>query len=261
MSVTHAIYAKKIVEHIKLMYNVNLKKYNIIYGSIKPDISVLFSKHPHYINKSLNEMCKNVNLLIKLTDGRYGIESRSFARELGTVLHYTADFFCKAHNDINGQPHLTNYYHILYEQRFQNQLRAYELDVVRENVINFIDYNLEKIKDNLIILTFIAKCTADFNQVKLASIRKYINKKLPHTKTLSEQYLNNYMDVLKPDETSFFKAVDNLKSKTPEEVEEVIKEALKISAADGILSYQERYYIAEIVQALREYGIEPDIDF
>ncbi len=147
MSVTHAIYAKKIVEHIKLMYNVNLKKYNIIYGSIKPDISVLFSKHPHYINKSLNEMCKNVNLLIKLTDGRYGIESRSFARELGTVLHYTADFFCKAHNDINGQPHLTNYYHILYEQRFQNQLRAYELDVVRENVINFIDYNLEKIKD------------------------------------------------------------------------------------------------------------------
>ena len=120
---------------------------------------------------------------------------------------------------------------------------------------------LEKIKDNLIILTFIAKCTADFNQVKLASIRKYINKKLPHTKTLSEQYLNNYMDALKPDETSFFKAVDNLKSKTPEEVEEVIKEALKISAADGILSYQERYYIAEIVQALREYDMEPDIEF
>ena len=120
---------------------------------------------------------------------------------------------------------------------------------------------LEKIKDNLIILTFIAKCTADFNQVKLASIRKYINKKLPHTQTLSEQYLNNYMDALKPDETSFFKAVDNLKSKTPEEVEEVIKEALKISAADGILSYQERYYIAEIVQALREYDMEPDIEF
>lgn len=120
---------------------------------------------------------------------------------------------------------------------------------------------LEKIKDNLIILTFIAKCTADFNQVKLASIRKYITKKLPQTKTLSEQYLNNYMEELKPDENSFFNAVETLKNKTPEEVEELIKESLKISAADGALSYQERYYIAEIIQALREYGIEPDIDF
>lgn len=131
-----------------------------------------------------------------------------------------------------------------------------------EEPSQFFDFRyLEKIKDNLIILTFIAKCTADFNQVKLASIRTYINKKLPHTKTLSEQYLNNYMAELKPDENSFFSAIEALKSKTPEEVEELIKEALKISAADGSLSYQERYYIAEIVQALREYGIEPDIDF
>ncbi len=121
--------------------------------------------------------------------------------------------------------------------------------------------HLEKIKDNLIILTFIAKCTADFNQVKLASIRKYINKKLPQTKVLSEQYLNNYMEELNPAENDFFKAIEALKSQTPEEIEDLITEALKISSADGALSYQERYYIAEIVQALREYGIEPDIEF
>ena len=132
----------------------------------------------------------------------------------------------------------------------------------QEETSQIFDFrHLETIKDNLIILTFIAKCTADFNQVKLASIRKYINKKLPQTKTLSEQYLNNYMEELTPNENIFFEAVSNLKSKTPEEVEELIKEALKISAADGALSYQERYYIAEIIQALREYGLEPNIEF
>ncbi len=132
----------------------------------------------------------------------------------------------------------------------------------QEETAQIFDFrHLETIKDNLIILTFIAKCTADFNQVKLASIRKYINKKLPQTKTLSEQYLNNYMEELNPTELSFFKAIESLKSQTPEEIEGLINEALKISSADGALSYQERYYIAEIIQALREYGIEPDIEF
>lgn len=132
----------------------------------------------------------------------------------------------------------------------------------KEDITQSFDFrHLEKIKDNLIILTFIAKCTADFNQVKLASIRKYINKKLPQTKALSEQYLNNYMEELKPTENNFFKAIESLKAQTPEEIENLITEALKISSADGALSYQERYYIAEIIQALREYGIEPDIEF
>lgn len=134
-------------------------------------------------------------------------------------------------------------------------------DETKGLVQNFDFRHLEKIKEDLIILTFIAKCTADFNTIKLASIRNYIHKKLPQTKTLSDQYLDNYMEELNPAENNFFMALETLKANTPEDVEDLIREALKISAADGAISYQERYYIAEIVQAMREYGIKPDIEF
>lgn len=78
---------------------------------------------------------------------------------------------------------------------------------------------------------------------------------------MSDQYISSYLKDLNPNEDNFLTAVDNLKAKSPEEVEELIKEALKISASDGAVSYTERLWLAEIIQTLREYGIEPDIEF
>ena len=106
-----------------------------------------------------------------------------------------------------------------------------------------------------------AKCTADFNRIKNKAIRDYIFRSLPQTKALSDQYISSYLKDLNPNEDNFLTAVDNLKAKSPEEVEELIKEALKISASDGAVSYTERLWLAEIIQTLREYGIEPDIEF
>lgn len=145
MSVTHAIYARKIAEHIRLMYGINLKRYSLIYGSIKPDVSVLFSGAPHYINKSLDGLCQNAELLIESTNNVNEIETRAFSRELGVILHFITDYFCRAHNDINGRKHPTNYSHVLYEQKFQNKLKTYELDAVRENIVATLENDLEKI--------------------------------------------------------------------------------------------------------------------
>lgn len=156
MSVTHAIYAKKIAEHIKLMYGIKLRKYNLIYGSIKPDMSVFFSKIPHYFNESLDILCLNINSLIDSTDNKREIETMAFARELGVVLHYITDYFCRAHNDINGKKHPTNYKHIVYEQRFQNKLKSYELDEFREKAAISIDTDLEHIYENS-LKTYISK--------------------------------------------------------------------------------------------------------
>ena len=50
MSMTHALYAKHVAEHIFLVYGVKLKRYSLIYGAIKPDASTIFAKYPHYIN-------------------------------------------------------------------------------------------------------------------------------------------------------------------------------------------------------------------
>ncbi len=147
MSATHAMYAKKIYEHIYLMYGVKLKKYNLIYGSIKPDVSILFPKYPHYINDSLDSLCESVDMIIKSTHNQREVETRAFSRELGVVLHYMTDFFCMVHNDVNGKKHPTNYKHIAYEQSFQNKLKSFELDEVREKIANSFYDELKRINN------------------------------------------------------------------------------------------------------------------
>lgn len=121
--------------------------------------------------------------------------------------------------------------------------------------------HLDAIRDDVVILTFIAKCNLNFTEIKTRVIRDYVNRCLPHTKTLSDQYIGSYLKDLSPNEDHFFKALDNLKSKTPEQAETLVREAVKIAVSDGAIHYGERIYLAEIIQALREYGIEPDIEF
>ncbi len=145
MSMTHALYAKHVVEHIFLVYGIKLKKYSLIYGAIKPDVSTIFAKYPHYINLSLDNLCQTTDLLIDNIDGKSEMETRAFARELGVILHYIADYFCIVHNDVNGQKHPKNIKHILYEQSLKRFVKKYKLDELRKEVTNDLDYDLKKI--------------------------------------------------------------------------------------------------------------------
>lgn len=145
MSMTHALYAKHVAEHIFLVYGVKLKRYSLIYGAIKPDVSTVFAKYPHYINASLDNLCETADMLIEDIEGRKEMETRAFARELGVILHYIADYFCRVHNDINGQKHLKRFKHIWYEQRLHKVIKKYELEALREEVTNDLDYDLKKI--------------------------------------------------------------------------------------------------------------------
>lgn len=120
---------------------------------------------------------------------------------------------------------------------------------------------LESIKDDLIILTFMAKCNSSFTDIKIKTIRDYILRTKPQTKTLSEQYINAYLKDLNPDEDDFYLSLINIKTKTPEEATALATEAFKVSASDGAVMYNERIYLAELLQALREYGLEPEIGF
>ena len=52
-----------------------------------------------------------------------------------------------AHNDVNGKKHPTNYKHIAYEQGFQNRLKAFELDEVREKIANSFYEELKRINN------------------------------------------------------------------------------------------------------------------
>lgn len=177
MSATHAMYAKKIYEHIYLMYGVKLKKYNLIYGSIKPDVSILFPKYPHYINDSLDSLCESVDMIIKSTHNQREVETRAFSRELGVVLHYMTDFFCMVHNDVNGKKHPTNYKHIAYEQSFQNKLKSFELDEVREKVANSFYDELKRINNTSLKSYIIYKHNKYMKEIGKSYLYNSNNKK------------------------------------------------------------------------------------
>lgn len=119
--------------------------------------------------------------------------------------------------------------------------------------------HLEDIKDDLIILTFMAKCNSNFTDIKTKTIKSFINKLKPKSEALSDQYVSTYLKGLCPNEDDFFEALGNLKSKSPEEAEAIAVEAVKISASDGAIHYNERIYLAELLQTLREHGLEPDV--
>ena len=94
--------------------------------------------------------------------------------------------------------------------------------------------------------------------MKKRTIFEYI-KKHADVENLSSQYIETYLVGLKPDIEEFYQALDNIRHKTPEAAEDLAREVVKICVSDGIMAYNEKIYIAEILQTLREHGLDPDV--
>ena len=139
-----------------------------------------------------------------------------------------------------------NFYQDFLQSR---RLAAEQAEEIKKPAPVVIDVKqLEAVRDDLIILIFLAKC-------------EYITRVRPQSQALSEQYVNSYLKSLNPDEEDFYRSLNNLKAKTPEEAAALAVDAFKVSAADGAVLYNERLYLAELLQTLREYGLEPDVGF
>ena len=119
--------------------------------------------------------------------------------------------------------------------------------------------HLESLKDDLIILIFISRCIDYYSEIKKKTIHQYIKTHHPQPQNLSAQYIETYLNGVKPTLNDFYQALDNLKYKTPEEAEDLAQEVVKICISDGTMAYNEKVYIAEILQTLREHGVEPDV--
>ena len=132
-------------------------------------------------------------------------------------------------------------------------------DAAAEDDAPVLDFkHLEEIRDDIIILIYIAKCIDYFSEMKKRTIFDYI-KKHADVENLSSQYIETYLVGLKPDIEEFYQALDNIRHKTPEAAEDLAREVVKICVSDGIMAYNEKIYIAEILQTLREHGLNPDV--
>lgn len=112
---------------------------------------------------------------------------------------------------------------------------------------------------DLVIMNFIAGCCGNYNLVKKRIVFEYIKRQLPSTANLSRQYIEIYIDGLKPSEDEFYQALKDINSKKQDAVETLSRELMKLCLADGHLMYLEKMYLAELLQVLRDLGVRVDL--
>lgn len=117
----------------------------------------------------------------------------------------------------------------------------------------------EPLKTDLIIMIFMASCANGMSRIKEKIIYDYLTARIPASKNFSRQYISDYLNNIAPQERDFYEALDNIKSKHPDEAEELVRETVKICMSDGKLQYEEKKYLAEIFQVLREQGANPEV--
>ena len=119
--------------------------------------------------------------------------------------------------------------------------------------------HLEVLKDDIIILLYIAKCIDYFSEIKKQTILQYIYQQHPQPQTLSKNYIESCLRSVNPTTEEFYNAVGNIHKKTPEDAEKLLQAVVKLCISDGFLTYNEKIYLAEILQILRDQGFEPDV--
>ena len=95
--------------------------------------------------------------------------------------------------------------------------------------------------------------------IKDKIIYDYILKEVAAAESFSKQYIVNYVSKIQPEREDFYNSLKNIKSKTPKQAERLLREIVKICRVDGQMHYNERMYLADIIQVLRDNGLKiPD---
>lgn len=94
---THAYFGAELFRVLSENWDIPLSKKRLVAGSVKPDVSSLFIRHPHFWKYSRRYVCRKIRKLMGYRikpDGK----NKRFSEDLGIVLHYVADFFTAVHN-------------------------------------------------------------------------------------------------------------------------------------------------------------------
>jgi len=94
---THLFLGAELFPVICETWNVSLSRKRFLSGSVKPDVSSLFLRHPHFWRSSRRFVLKKIAKLSRKTL-KPDTKNKRFSEDLGIVLHYIADFFTSAHN-------------------------------------------------------------------------------------------------------------------------------------------------------------------
>lgn len=102
---THKIIATNLYENINDIYDIELNKDSLLWGSVAPDVLPQYKFHRHYKDESLNYVVNEIVKLIFLS--RYldfnsktdPLKVKFLSEKIGIISHYLSDFVCLPHAD------------------------------------------------------------------------------------------------------------------------------------------------------------------
>lgn len=159
---THKIIGNNIYNNILDVYNIELDRDKLLWGSVAPDILPQFRFRRHYEKESLNYV---VNEIIKLIFICRFIEFNSktdplvikiLSKRIGIISHYLSDFVCLPHKErwtyansmlkhINYESRLNE--HSIYHEFKKNIINTNDIDIFQERIIKLRPIVKKYIKD------------------------------------------------------------------------------------------------------------------
>ena len=131
---THILIAKNIHNFFKKR-NINLSKFWLKVGSVKPDFTN--DDINHYKDESIYLFYEKFSELKNIDPKK---EIKKFSLKLGEIFHYTADFFCHAHN--NSKMAENYFYHFKYEWKLNKVAYRSQNNIFKINQLNSYIYQL-----------------------------------------------------------------------------------------------------------------------
>ncbi|MGV8146160.1 MAG: zinc dependent phospholipase C family protein [Alkaliphilus sp.] len=149
---SHKIISEHVYKVVNNTLGVKLNRKQLIYGSIKPDLTPKFLRLDHFKPESFSHIMDEVAELSVCQFSENSSFIKKFSQQLGVVTHFVADYFCVPHNDRNTyKNHFVD--HVVYEYRLEKLFKNYshESSITKEafNVNNYSSSPISNVIDTL----------------------------------------------------------------------------------------------------------------
>ena len=165
--------------------------------------------------------------------------------------HYIYDLYDKStekyYKDI--QAFINDYNEVMQarENRAKDEIKAARI----ENNFN----TLQPLVPEIIVLMFFALMRPELENVKISVVVDFIKKHQAKASNFSSQYIEAFIKAQTINVAAFYSALEELPYHEEDILEDLINEAIKISATDGVIHYEEKLYLAELMQFYRDNNI------
>jgi hypothetical protein len=141
---THKIIVTNMYENINDIYNIELNKDSLLWGSVLPDILPRYKFHRHYEKESLDYIVNEIVKLIFISrflefDSKTDpIKIKLLSKKIGIISHYLSDFVCQPHAE-RWTFTTSMFKHIDYEAKLNEYAHGHDF---KKNIIEIEDIDI-----------------------------------------------------------------------------------------------------------------------